>query len=117
MHVFELGVEVVFRGRTLDLRRARPLVADRPIELVDALRQHAKPAELVFDPIDALEVAIDDLERLLDLVQPLGAARRPARGARQRQIGRGHDHIERRSGDNGRNRGDPGMDHQPCRDR
>ena len=95
----------------------RSPVADGAYGLVKALDPVGKEIEarhVVLDPVDALKIAVDDLERLLELLQA-GGHRRRLGLARDHEIGGGHDEIERGTGDHARNERDAGMRHQAGR--
>ena len=77
-HVVDLGVHLVeFLGELIGPaeaadRRGRGIFAQRLIETLDAVGKQIEPGDVVLDPIDTLQVLVDDFERRLDLVQPVG---------------------------------------------
>ena len=65
----------------------------RLVETLDAVGKQIEPGDVVLDPVDALQVLVDDFERRLDLVQPVGGRSGPG-AAREHQI-RGRHHHDR----------------------
>ena len=116
MHLLELLRELVEPGQT-----AGPLahadIVHGPVEALDAVGEEIDPGHVVLDPVDALQVLVDDFERRLELVQAVARGTGGPAAARHHKIRGRHHHVERPGGDQRRNLGDTGMKDQPYRER
>ena len=103
-HVLDLGMHLLeLLGKLVEAAQstgplARAVIAHGLIEALDAVGEKIEARHVVLDPVDALQVLVDDLERLLELVESVGGGGGPG-GARDHEIGGGHDHVERGGGD------------------
>ena len=114
MHLVEFVADLIGPAKAAD-RRGRGIFAERLVETLDAVGEQIEPGDVVLDPIDALQVLVDDFERRLDLVQPVGGGG-GAGAAREHQIGRRHHQIERGGGDQRGDLGDAGLDDESHRE-
>ncbi len=116
MHLIELLGELVKPGQAAG-PLARADIAHGPVEALDPIGEEIEPRHVVLDPVDALQILVDDFERRLDLAQPVAGGTGGPAAARHHQIGGRHHHVERPGGDQRRNLGDAGMKDQPDRER
>ena len=114
MHLIEFVADVISPAEPAD-RRGRGIFAKRLIETLDAVGEEIEPGDVVLDPVDALQVLVDDLERRLDLVQPVGG-RGGTGAAREHQIRGRHHQIERGGGDQRGDLGNAGLDDEADRE-
>ena len=71
MYLLEFGGELVEASEPAH-GLVRSIVGDGLIEPLDAIVEEVEAGHVVLDPVDALEVSVDDLERLFELVQAVG---------------------------------------------
>ena len=120
-HVLDLGMHLLeFLGELIETADVpgplvHAVIAHRLIEALDAVGEEIEARHVVLDPVDALQVLVDDFERLFELAQAIATGSGPG-GARDHEIGGRHDHVEGRGGDQGRNLRNAGMKHEPCRE-
>ena len=81
------------------------------VEALDAIGQEIEPRHVVFDLVDTLQIRIENENRLFELID---AARDDAgaRGPRQCEMRRRHNHKECRAGDGARHGIDAGINDQ-----
>ena len=60
MHLIEFVAEVIGARRRPADRRGRGIFAKRLIETLDAVGEEIEPGDVVLDPVDALQVLVDD---------------------------------------------------------
>jgi hypothetical protein len=114
VHLVEFLADLIRPAEGTD-RRSIGEFAERLVEALDAVGEEIEPGDVVLDPIDTLQVLVDDLERGLDLVHPVGGGGGTG-AARQHQIRRRHHQIERGRGDQRGDLGDAGLNDEANRE-
>ncbi len=111
INVLKLAGESGICAATSDISQRAPgnsLV--QPLHLVG---ETVKARKIVLDPVETLQIGVDDFEGFFELAEAIAASAATARSAPRPDEGRGHDQKQRRRADQNRQERQTGLKGQP----